>query len=297
MNLFDHLQSRFEMFISHYQSTSQDREMTILSRMDTLEYALQTNQSIVRFGDGELNLIRYGKYSSYKGLDFQKNNRQLSNKLENVFLRSIPNVLVTVNQVLSEPRVPIVFYYERTPKPYTWYESVHSERDIGILDREKTARAWKNLLVRYMSRSQVSTWGDATCFILGQFYNEYVDGRINKVFDLYRQFFANRQILFVSPDQPLIGQSFRDLVRKNVISSAKKVEFITIPNRDCFEFYNDILNKILKFRYTEAIFIQAGPTATVMAAELMEKHGLLSYDVGSLNVSLLKAWQVHGKTF
>jgi hypothetical protein len=47
----------------------------------------------------------------------------------------------------------------------------------------------------------------------------------------------------------------------------------------------------------EAVFIQAGPTATVLAADLTERKGLLAYDVGSWNISLHKAFLVHGTSF
>jgi len=101
----------------------------------------------------------------------------------------------------------------------------------------------------------------------------------------------------VAPETPVLGESFRSLVDRGVIRSPKKVDFLSIPERNCFEHYARILEGILKYRHLDAVFLQAGPTATVLASELRAEHGLLAYDVGSLNVSLQKAAAVHNISF
>jgi len=129
------------------------------------------------------------------------------------------------------------------------------------------------------------------------FYTEYRDNKINEILNLYRSFLQGKSILFVCPESPLMGLSFRKLYDTDIVKSMKNVDFIVIPDKNCFSYYDSIMQRILSHISIDAVFIQAGPTATVLVADLMANHGILAYDIGSWNVSLQKAAMIHNISF
>ena len=272
-------------------------ETRFLSRKQTLNYVLDNAYSISRYGDGELKLAIQSKFSLVRGLHFQKSSSELRARLNEILLHPTPNLMVCVNHEftqLSEYRV--VIDYERSKKQYVEHRSIHRVNDVGILSRTKERKRGLRHLNRIINQTSLESYGEATCFMLCFFYEDYVNGSLAKVMNLYRRFFEDKRILFVCPKNPLMGNSFDNLCAKGVIRSPRSVDFIFIPDRHCFEYYYEIMDEIMRHAEIDSVLIQAGPSATVMAADLA-KHGRTTYDVGSWNVSLEKAYLKHGRSF
>jgi hypothetical protein len=275
-----------------------EKTIELLSRRATLERAVLDGMSIVRYGDGELFLAARRYLSRFRGIAFQKKSSRLSSRLRQVLYKSIPNVLVCYNNYFMEnDEYRMVLDYERTTKEYSGYEAVHSPNDIGLLSRPQERTFYENQFEGIRKKTDLRTFGEASCFWLSLCYEEYVNNTIPDILALYRSLFQGKRVLVVAPDQPLAGASFKELCQEGVIKSPRSVDFLSIPESDCFDFYDDILKRVDSFQGVDAVFIQAGPTATVLAADLAERKGLLAYDVGTWNISLHKAFLVHGTSF
>lgn len=282
-------------FISPFLGFGKLRPLRLLDRRTTLEYALKYNCSIARLGDGEMRMTFCG---SKKDIHFQKFDKTLSERLSNVLTTPVDNLLVCFsNGSIQNTRQYIVTDYERNPNDYIKHISVHKPNDVGILLRKRERHRCRKQLAVVCRKTFLRVLGDATCFIISSFFKEYVENRILEICNLYRRFLQGKRILIVCPDTPMLGVSFRKLVENGVIQSPKQVDFLSVPDHDCFDHYGEILKGILGFRSMDAVFIQAGPTATVLVAELMSQHGLLAYDVGSLNISLQKVATIHEISF
>jgi hypothetical protein len=270
----------------------------LLNREQTLIHALEKGCSISRFGDGELGLAFSGTTSESRGIHFQKYDRKLSERLTEILMHPDESVLVCFNNAFTlSAQQHMVLDYEPSRKPYQRCLSLHRQDDVGLFRRKGEHRSYKRYLRKLNGMARRPVMGDATCFVLGLFFQEYLKGRIPEICDLYRRFFNGRRVLFVCPDKPLHGASFRHLVKGKVIMSPKEIAFLTVPDRNCFDHYDHILKEILKHERVNTVFIQAGPAATVLAADLAVNHGLTAYDVGSFNISLGKAAERHGFTF
>ncbi len=288
------------METSHVQV--RNGRQVLLGGLSTLSYALENHLSIARFGDGELSLA-FGANTfrgkvfhtlRHKDIPFQHNSRRLTNMLYKILTQPVDGLLVCLNNnFLKQAYYYMVLDYERASKGYIQRISVHKANDVGVLERKRQQHQYRKWFRLIEKRSSIHIWGEATCFWLSMYYEEYAANKISEVLDLYRQLFNRRHILIVAPHTPLHGPSFKSLVKDKIIKTPKSIHFIEIPNRDCFEYYDDILHAIVKYENLDAVFIQAGPTATALTAELTERYGLVSYDVGSLNVSLYRAAVIH----
>lgn len=266
----------------------------LLNGLETLERAVKGNLSIARFGDGEMSFVFPGIVS--RDLPFQKRDAALSQQLRAIFERDDPRVLTCYNNhYMQREEISIVLDFERSKKRYSSYRSIHRLNDVGVLTgRAKLYRRWNRQL---RARYSVKTLGEAMCFFLSIYDEAYQRGTIGMVLDAYRRLFEGRRVLIVAPERPLHGVSFLELVKRKVIVSPSDVAFVEIPDRECFSHRRQILSSILAAREPDVVMLQAGPTATVLAFELATRHGITTYDVGSLNTSLDRAHAVLGATF
>jgi hypothetical protein len=274
------------------------KNIELLGIRETLQRAVADGLSIARFGDGELLLAARRYLSRFRGIAFQKKDDLLSARLRQILYRSPQNLVVCFNNYfMANDEYRIVLEYERTRKEYSGYETVHAPNDIAILSRHQDRKFYVRQFERIRKKSDLTLLGEATCFWLSFCYEEYVNNSIPDLLPLYRRLLQGKKVLFVTPERPLAGVPFKELCTQGVITSPKSVDFLSVPEFDCFDHYDDIRREIDSFAGIEAVFIQAGPTATVLAAELAEREGLLAYDVGTWNISLHKAFLVHGISF
>jgi len=175
------------------------KNIEFLSRKRTLEYVLDKGCSIARFGDGEMTLVFPDIFDRLRGIYFQKWSRQIRSRLEDILFRSVPNLLVCVNhRFASLDEYHVVLDYERSSKAYAGYLSVHKQDDVGILHRKKERSRGLHYLRKLPERKSIQTYGDATCFILCFFYEEYLSGRLSEVMYLYQRILAKKRVLFLT---------------------------------------------------------------------------------------------------
>jgi len=106
------------------------------------------------------------------------------------------------------------------------------------------------------------------------------------VLDEFRALFAGRRMLFVAPETPMGGASFRAELPRLRTLGLRDAEFMAIPATDSFEHYDAILDAIRGRRGFDDIVIQAGPAATVASYDLAGTLDARVIDAGSLNTQL-----------
>jgi hypothetical protein len=259
----------------------------LLSRLETLEYIIQNDLSIARYGDGECNLMMDGI-----GIHFQEYNPELRDRLIQVLRNNNEKLLVSFNnEFLKSKEYKVVLKYSRGNKEYTRYEKVFTDNDVGILSRAHEQKDYQKKFNEFKKLFTGKVLGDATLFFLGFYYQAYKENKMEYVTRLYKKLFEDKNILFVCPEDPMLKPSFKELVSTNVISSPLSTQFLEIPHINAFSEYDNILKGILEKRNDiDTVILQAGPTATILADELSSKYNLRAYDVGSLNESLHKSW-------
>ena len=252
-----------------------------LSCLETLRRVVRDDASLARFGDGECRMA----YSD-KPLLFQRAAPALRERLERALFQPKPGVLACFNHYYHDHLlVDWIARYERYPKPYAFKRSVQEPGDVGVLWRPRDMLMYRRYWSRIRRDSRQPAFGDTSVFYLGCYVDEYRAGRMDEVLDLFRALFAGRRILFVGPEDPLGGASFRDELPRLQRLGLVAGEFLAIPREDAFDHYDAILAEIRR-RDFDDLFLQAGPTATVMAYELAGEVRGRVLDVGSLNTQV-----------
>lgn len=267
--------------------------ITFLSRKETLTEIAKNGKSLVRFGDGECSMI-FKDNSLY----FQDFDPTLKAKLLQIIKDPVDKVLVSYNiDFMLRENYPVVLKYERSKKEYSKKLSINEASDVGILVRKNIKKEYKEYFERFKDEFKGKTLGDATAFFLGFYYEEYKNHEIKEVLNLFGSIFKGRNILFIAPQDPVLKPSFRNLVEQGIIKSIKSSRFIDIPNENAFSVYNDILNKVERFKDIDLVLVQAGPAGTALAYDITKTFNLQTIDVGSWNSSLYKAYEADKHTF
>jgi hypothetical protein len=236
-----------------------------------------------RFGDGQLQIAFLRK-----SIAFQRATGRLAKMLLDIlFAPTNDKVLVCFNNTfLREQTVRWILDYERSKKRYDGYESWNSPDDIGVLHRRAQAAMYREYYALVGAHTKATVLGDATVFFLGLYVDDYRGGNIAHVVEAYRSIFRGKNVLFVGPQDPLMGLDFGSLVEMGNFFECSSVKYLRIPSRDAFDDYDAIKDAILSMRTVELVCVQGGPTASVLAYELSVNHGLPTLDVGSLNTAV-----------
>ena len=254
----------------------------LLSRIDTLQMITESDVSISRFGDGELMMALLER-----GISFQEKNRELSNRLKQILIEKDSRILVCMNnEFMRYEQIAWVLQYERSAKEYHRFESWKEPKDIGILSRKNECAFYNECYRILFGNKKPSVFGDATLFMIGLYTEEYKKEQMERVFELFVKLFKKKRLLIAASRTPLMAPSFRELGPKLLAAGASGISHIDIPEKDAFNYYDEIKSKILNSSNFDAVWIQAGPAATVMVHDLTVNHSILSYDIGSFNTTL-----------
>ena len=212
---------------------------------ETLDYILEHQSSIARFGDGEA-AIMLGQSINYQQYDPQlaeelrfivkkQSNPQLviglQEGIKNRF-SFVPEALAFWRQYLEDYEE---FYLEYCHNP--WYGSTFISRPyIDFLDKSK-------------SKSQ---------------------------FEKLKKIWEGRDILIVE------GYTSRSGVGNDLFDGAKSIKRIICPSRNAYSKKTEIMEEILKHSEGRLILLMLGPTAKVLAYQLASK-GIQAIDIGHID--------------
>ena len=212
---------------------------------ETLDYILEHQSSIARFGDGEAAImlgqsINYQKYDpnlaeELKFIFNQESNPTLviglQEGLKNRF-SFVPDALAFWRQYLEDYEE---FYLEYCKNP--WYGSTFISRPyIDFLDKSK-------------AKSQ---------------------------FEKLKKLWEGRDILIVE------GYTSRSGVGNDLFDGAKSIKRIICPSRHAYDKKNEIMEEILNHADGRLVLLMLGPTAKVLAYQLATK-GMQAIDIGHVD--------------
>lgn len=219
----------------------------IVSNIDTINYIIEHKCSVSRFGDAEMKVVR-GMNISY-----QNNSDRLTIMMQTVLSQPIPNHIVCLPDVFGSLHI-----YNEDNRTF-WRKHLAYYRSLWY-ENIDMQRLYYNA---FMSR----------CYMP---YNDKSDAKL--CFDRLKLIWNNRSVLIVEGERSRLGYG------NDLFANVKYIKRILGPNLGAFEYYDSILQEVLKYDSGEYLVLLAlGPTATVMAYELA-KRGYQAIDIGHVDI-------------
>lgn len=223
--------------------------LRVLNSIETIEYLKENKTlSIVRFGDGEFDVITGGK-----GPGYQVKSAELQEKLLNTLQKK--EVLVAI---------PAHF----------------SMRD---LNREKMSEGeflfWRSYMTRklFSLRKLLRTdrlYGDAC--VTRPYTRNFDKAYAGSVFNEIRNLWDQQDVVLIEGSQTRFG------LGNDLLSNAKSVRRIIGPAKNAFDKYSEILCEAKKQPKGTVFIVALGPAAKLLVADLCADYRV--YDLGHLDI-------------
>lgn len=237
-----------------YRRNNKDYQLNIMASKETIEYILESNCSIARFGDGEFELILEPDLD----LGFQTHDAKLAERLKGVLGNQNPNLLICIPYSLND----IGGRTEHSRKFwFHWGKNRDQHHRIVSLIRQLHPGGY--------------------CFGDAQITRPYIAYKTPEhgaqIFPKLKQLWDGKEILFVEGEKTRLG------VGNDLFSNAKSVKRVICPATNAFDRYEEILKAVTEVWNGELILLALGPTATVLAADLAGR-GMRAMDLGHVDI-------------
>lgn len=223
-------------------------DISVMSIDETLDQLLKTEKSLIRFGDGEFNIMN--GYS----IAFQEYNEELA--------KGMKEILLTANQEEMLLCMPEVFKAFKGEFPLDYNSETF----------------WKKELDRYADffkeYCQSKIYGSA--FISRPYIYSKDRTRAFDQFEKMKQLFEGKDLLIVE------GATSRSGVGNDLFDKANSIRRIICPSHNAFSKVKEIREKILKHSEGRLILLMLGPTAKVLAYQLTQQ-GYRALDLGHID--------------
>lgn len=220
----------------------------IKSAEELLKNIIAGNNSLCRFGDGELELMRGHARPWFQSVDIR-----LQKKLKEVFDSNLEKIYIAVSDNFGS----LEDYTEDAADSIRYYMSGTTREEVTkILGFERT---YYNA---YVSRP----------------YIMYRDkSYAEKIFNLFKKIWENRHVIIIE------GEYTRNGVGNDLFTGTKSLKRILCPTDNAFSKYDYILKTAREnTKEEDLILITLGPTATVLAYDLAQMNRQ-AIDIGQLD--------------
>ncbi len=243
----EHIVNNYYIMKNTWQKSRLDNP-TIVGISETLCYILKNRCSVSRYGDGEIKWILGVKQDS-----FQKENKELADRLDNVLKSNGKNHIVCIANGFGDP----MLFNVETRKFWAAHMGRFRKDWLYHINPQKT----------YYSTD------------ISRCYLSYESSNIaEEAFSLWRKIFTDRDLLIVEGAKTRLG------VGNDLLSSAKSIRRVLVPAVNAYGKYNEIKKYITANADGDDLIILAiGPTATVLAFDLAEQ-GYQAIDTGHLDI-------------
>lgn len=222
----------------------------IMNTQKTIDYIIEKDCSVARFGDGEFSIIAYGC-----GLRFQREDVELQKSLIDVTRSTDPNLLLCLP---------------------SWVNAVKESQQtkLGPIQRngiKNNLHDW----MKWFSRKRI--YGEANLSRLMDTDN--FRSRKEQV-DYTKRIWNNRNIVLVEGSKTRFG------VGNDLLDNAKSISRILGPAESAFDCIDELLDACelqCSKRESPIVLLALGPTATVMAWKLQQR-GIQAIDIGHLDI-------------
>ena len=233
-------------FIHSVNKVLQSFRFHIMGTDETITHILTTNDSIVRYGDGEMALMLG------HDIHFQRFDVSLKERLAEILgMPECKGLKVGIPMAINST--------EELKKQAAdfWQENLKT----GKMHWVRFCN-WKKI---YINSS--FTW----CYVDYDDKEKALQSFL-KVISLW----DGKDVLIVEGEASKLG------VNNGLFMNAKSVKRIICPSKNAYDKYEEILEKIKILYHDELLLISLGPTATVLAYDIY-KMGKRAIDIGHLN--------------
>lgn len=214
---------------------------------ESLDLILQDNKSVIRFRDGEFDLIRGAS------IPYQTYDSELANRLKDIILRGqFNNTLVCLPDVFTKPER----YQDFTQ---SFYETSFFPNNESFL---------KEI-------GQTGNWYGST--FISRPYIDLVDkSKSAAYFDKLKQLWSGRDLLIVE------GALTRSGVGNDLFTNTKSIKRIIAPSKNAYQKIDQIEQMIRENAEDRLVLLMLGPTAKVIVDDLQDLDNQL-VDLGHID--------------
>lgn len=224
---------------------------------DTIDYIVNSNVSVGRYGDGEFDIMQMNDVESY-----QSPNRQLVKRLEEVLA------------------VDEEGFIQCIPDNYGSLE----EQDVKAADNIRNKMTPESRAYQYKLLDKNKTYYNA---FVSRLYSIIENkGAAAERFQRLRKLWDSKNIVLIEGEYTKCG------VGNDLFSNAAVIRRIIAPAVNAFDKYDQILATAQDVNGDDIILIALGPTATILAYDLF-KSGHRAIDIGHLDLEY--EWALRGK--
>ncbi len=223
---------------------------------ETLDELLETDKSLVRFGDGEIVVL------SGKNIYFQTASPEISAGLKRIISYEYEGLMVTLPDIFNSLEIYI-------PASRDFWKD-------HLLFFRKVYYRYCNPQKCYYNTSV------SRCYLTLEDKSES-----GKWFEKFRRVFQDKRLVVVE------GSTAHNGVGNNLFDLAERVERIVCPPRNAYAVREKILEECLKYAKENLFLLSLGITAKGLAEELYLK-GYRVIDIGNLDMEY--EWFLRGAT-
>ena len=248
--IYDALVRRYRWFVVHPLARRQFQSLRILDSFESIQYIIDHQCSISRFGDGELSFF-WGIKEGYQDVDEK-------------LVKALKLVLQATD--VSNHIVGIPYYLKNVD---------------GTVKLTRTF--WGDFVSKFGKKLRPYLYDDRTYIDtqISRFYIEYKDRRRStRQLNMLRKIWDGRDVVIIEGFQSRTG------VGNDLYDNAKSIQRILGYSKNAFSHYDEMLHAItlhVKPDEKKLILLSYGPTATILAYDLA-KLGYQAVDMGHLDI-------------
>ena len=222
-----------------------NRGINVCSIEKTLDDLIKNKASIIRFGDGEMDLI------NGKNLKFQKSDEALAKKLDFLLsLKSNDKLFIAIPEIFNGIN------------QYT-----NDEKEFWAISLLKTYKNWSK-----------HCNGDYYNAFISRPYLRYKDkSNCSNIFKKIQKIYNNKDVILVEGEHSRLG------VGNDLFSNVKSLKRILCPTKNAYEMYDDILREVTKQSKNKLILVSLGPTSKPLVYDLC-LNGYQAIDLGHIDL-------------
>ncbi len=227
------------------------KKLNILNSYKTVQHILDTNCSVSRFGDGELQMISHyltkGNKDNFHVDTFQDYNEDLGKRLFNILSDDLNGLLLCLPYQLKDSSI------SKLGASLFWEREFLGRQEIFKKCVKGKQLGDTNFTRFYLDRTDIKN------------YNHYIQ--------LLKNIWDKREVLIIEGEFSRLG------VGNDFFANSGSIKRVICPAKNSYNKYNDILNYVQQHDKSALILIALGHTATVLAYDL-HKLGFQALDIG-----------------
>lgn len=229
------------------QDTETFKEISVLSFEETIDRLLNSDTSLIRYGDGEFRLI----YE--KPICFQESDSKLALHLKSILETQSEGLMIAI---------PDIF---------------HSLRWLDI----RSASFWQHELevngeIYQKCLKKNFTYGNAHVFRPYIISSKNRRKDVDTLYQLIKKIWDGKDVVIIE------GVDTKTGVGNDLFDGCRKIERILCPSADAFSKFSEILSIAEMVNRDKLILLSLGPTAKVLGFELY-KRGFRVLDIGHID--------------